>query len=1115
MSFVHLQCQTMYSLLKSTCRIEELVKAAKEMGFQALAITDENVMYGAIPFYQACLREGVQPIIGLTASVWNETDGKAYPLVLLAENEAGYQNLLKISSAIMTKSKEGIPKKWLARYAEGLIAISPGPAGEIEQAVLRRDYEAAKSAVRQYQLLFAAFYLSIQNHDTAAEYFLYEQLRPLAAELDVPFVAANDVRYVKREEAFVHECLLAIESGTKMVEEGRPRLETDEYYLKSSAEMNGLFAHLPEALRNTEEIAGRCRAEITFHTNRLPRFPVPAGETSDSYLRRLCEDGLAYRYEEVQPLHRERLQHELDVICRMGFSDYFLIVADFMKYAHDNGILTGPGRGSAAGSLVAYVLRITDVDPIQYHLLFERFLNPERVTLPDIDIDFPDIRRDEVIRYTAEKYGTLHVAQIITFGTLAAKAAMRDTARALGLSQREMDLASRLIPSRLGITLREAYEESQGLREWVQSQSRYERVFQIACQVEGLPRHTSIHAAGVVLSDTPLTEQVAVQEGHNGVYVTQYAAEALEALGLLKMDFLGLRNLTMLESIRRLAEQTSGGKISLAELPLEDEATFALLGRGETSGIFQLESEGMRKVLSSLQPTEFEDIVAVNALYRPGPMEQIPIFIEAKHGKRAIQYPHPDLEPILQNTYGVIVYQEQIMQIASRLAGFSLGEADLLRRAISKKNRDVLDRERRHFVEGCLRRGYEEATANAVYDLIVQFANYGFNRSHAVAYSMIAYQLAYFKANYPQAFMTALLSSVLGNEERTVQYIRESRRYGIQVLPPSVQRSGYTFRLEGDSIRCSLTAIRGIGTATVKAIVEERRKRPFADMFDFCVRLPQRLVNEKLLETLILAGCFDESGQDRAVLLASMEPALSYAALVRPEGEGELDMLDLVSKPRYAEAAPFPLLEKLQREKEVLGLYLSGYPTAAYEALMRELSIPALSEIRPGRQTVRSIVLVSRVSVIRTKKLQNMAFLTISDGETEMEAVLFPEAHIQFGGRVQENALLLLEGAVSVRNGKLQWVVSGVYPLDESAAYEPDRSAALYIKLPSQHEKASTAKIRSVLLQHPGFAVVRLYFEKENKLLQLPASFSVHPEKACLEALQEIAGVGNVVCKKR
>ncbi|MBO9130621.1 DNA polymerase III subunit alpha [Bacillus sp. 165] len=1114
MSFVHLQVRTAFSLLSSTCSIESLVKQAKRLGFQALAVTDENVMYGVLPFYKMCKKEGVKPIIGLTASVWNEEEEKAYPLILLAKNYTGYRNLIKISSSIATKSKQGIPKKWLARYAEEIIAVTPGMEGEIEQLLLSNKDEEAASYVKQYQQMFPEFYLNLQNHLIKEERLINAKLLKLSEQLNIPLTVTNDVRYIQKEDALVHECLLSIGQGTKLSDVQRPRLHTDQYYLKTTEEMEELFDYLPEALENSQKIASLCNVDIPFGQSQLPKYPVPTEETSEEFLERICKEGLQKRYGEVKEIHLRRLQHELDIITRMKFSDYFLIVWDFMKYAHEHRILTGPGRGSAAGSLVSYVLEITDIDPLQYDLLFERFLNPERITMPDIDIDFPDIRRDEVIQYVVNKYGQLHAAQIVTFGTLAAKAAIRDTGRVMGLSQRELDTFARLIPSRIGITLQEAYDESVLLREHVEYSPLYEQVFQIARKVEGLPRHTSIHAAGVIMSRSPLTDIAPIQEGHQDVFLTQYPAEVLEELGMLKMDFLGLRNLTLLETVRNSIKE----KQNLRKVPLDDANTFALMCNGDTTGVFQFESAGMRKVLMELKPTEFEDIVAVNALYRPGPMEQIPLYIESKHNKRPITYPHPDLKPILQKTYGVIVYQEQIMQIASVMAGFSLGEADMLRRAVSKKDKEVLDSERAHFVTGCLHKGYNEKTAHDVYDLIVRFANYGFNRSHAVAYSMIAYQLAYLKANYPTEFAAALLSSAVGNEDKVASYIRETQRKGISVLPPSILKSGYRFTVEGGKIRYGLLAIRSIGMATVKDIIEERNKKRFTDLFDFCVRIPPKSMNRRTLEALISGGCFDEFGENRASLLASIDAALEYAELVRPDESGQIDMFldDIIPKPNYVKMEELGSLEQLTLEKEALGLYLSSYPTSVYRPLAKELRMPSLAEaVEHKPKFARAIVYISGCRIIRTKKMQKMAFLTICDESTEMEAVLFPDSYLSNFSLVAEGKVALIEGTVTRRNDTSQFIVNGIYALDKAEEYETDKAKSVYIKLPSENDKMLISTITKTLFQYPGYAAVYIYYEKEHKMVQLARGFSIHPVDNCLQNLKELAGEENVVLKIR
>ena len=703
MSFIHLHVYSAYSLLTSTASVEKLVLDAKKKGYKSIALTDRNVMYGAVSFYKQCLKHSIKPIIGLTVDVLSEQQkDKAFPLVLLAKNQSGLQNLLKITSAVQTKSIAGIPIKWLKHYSDGLIALSPGIEGELEQAVLNNDSTMIQQVLALYEQLFGeSFYISLQNHQIPYEQDLNNSLIRIATDHGIPLVATNRVYYLDQGDAFAQECLMAIKNGEKLQDEAQLSLESDQFYLKTPNEMTELFSSVPEALENTLKIAEACNVMIELNQTKLPRFPTENGKSAETMLEELCWQGLAQRYPVQNDEIKQRLQYELNIIKRMKFSDYFLIVWDFMKFARESGILTGPGRGSAAGSIVSYTLYITDVDPIQHGLLFERFLNPERISMPDIDLDFPDHRRDEVIHYVTQKYGQLHVAQIITFGTLAAKAALRDVGRVFGLDTKELDQLSRLIPSKLGITLRDAYNESQALQTFVNHSDQNKRLFETALVLEGLPRHTSTHAAGVVISEEPLVHVIPIQEGHDGIYLTQYSMEYLEELGLLKIDFLGLRNLTLLETILKSIQRTTGRKVNIKNIPIDDPGTYELISRGQTTGVFQLESEGMRNVLTKLKPTRFEDIVAVNALYRPGPMENIPLFINRKHGHEKVVYPHASLQPILENTYGVIVYQEQIMQIAAVMAGFSLGEADLLRRAVSKKQKDVLDRERSPFYYGC------------------------------------------------------------------------------------------------------------------------------------------------------------------------------------------------------------------------------------------------------------------------------------------------------------------------------------------------------------------------------------------------------------------------------
>ncbi|WP_456278020.1 DNA polymerase III subunit alpha [Bacillus sp. AK128] len=1114
MDFVHLQVKSSYSLLTSSCKIEELVQKAVELGYTSLAITDDNNLYGAIPFYKECLKKGIKPIIGLSVSVYEDDEEKNhFPLVLLAKNDKGYRNLLKISSTAQTMNRSAVPKKWLAAYKDGLIALTPGLKGEIEQAVLSKDIEKAKQLASQFKGIYGTgFYLSIQSHRLEGEETLNSTFLSISQELGIPLAVTNDVHYLLQEDSFVHECLLAIKNGQKIADLKRDKLGSDEYFLKSKEEIKEQFQGYEEAIQNTYRIASQCELTIELGQRYLPKYPVPELFHADDYLEQLCQKALQQRGLNNKLSYIERMEYELQIIKQMEFSDYFLIVWDFMEYAHSQGILTGPGRGSAAGSLIAYLLRITNVDPIQYNLLFERFLNPERISMPDIDIDFPDDRRDEMIQYVTKKYGALHVAQIITFGSLTTKAVLRDVGRVLGISGQEADAIARKVPSRLGITLSEAYRESESFQTHIKQSSLTKRVFEVALKLEGLPRHTSTHAAGVIISDKPLTELIPIQDGHQGVYLTQYSMEILEEIGLLKMDFLGLRNLNILQRILELIKWEKKAKLSLDDFPLDDEKTFKLLGNGDTTGIFQLESTGMRSVLQRLKPTHFEDIVAVNALYRPGPMENIPVYIENKHHK--VSYPHPDLEGILRSTNGVIVYQEQIMQIASLMAGFSLGEADLLRRAVSKKKIEVLQAERKHFVAGCLKVGYPEQVANEVYDLIVRFANYGFNRSHAVAYSMIAFQLAYLKANFPLFFMAALLSSVIGNDDKIAQYIREAKNKNIKVLPPSINKSFYGFHVQDQAIRYSLAAIKNVGVQTVKKILTERKARPFEDLFDFCART---LPNRKTVESLIFAGCFDEFGEERSTLLASIDVALDYAELVKPDGGDQLDFSfeeELLLKPQYIQMSPFRDEEKLQFEMEAIGFYLSNHPVRAYEKYWREhqpVSIQSAKEEYVNKK-VTIVALVGSERTIRTKKGEQMSFLHLNDDSGEIEGTVFPSTYREFQLLFKVGNVLLLSGKIDVRNGQPQFIIQKAVSMEELK--QNFQEQALFIKIEPEFENQhKLEELKQLFTEYHGHTEVVLYYVESKKSIRLPKGYHIQPEPECITKIKELVGEKNVVLK--
>ncbi|MDQ6599915.1 DNA polymerase III subunit alpha [Bacillus salipaludis] len=1121
MSFIHLHVYSAYSLLTSTASVPNLVENAKKKGFSAIAITDRNVMYGTIEFYKLCKKFDIKPIIGLTINVQSEeAEAESFPLVLLAENEQGFKNLLKISSAVQTKSPSGIPFKWLKHYAKGLIAITPGIEGEIEQYLAERKEELAETAARKLRGIFGNDHLffSIQDHHLEKERLIRDGILSLSQKLNIPIVATNSVQYLEKDDSFAHEVMLAIKNGDKVNDENHEKLGSDHFYLKTPEEMVETFSEIPEALENTIAIEKRCQVNIELNKTFLPVYPTENGMQAEDYLDMLCKKGLAERITNPSEEYQKRLAYELSVIKRMKFSNYFLIVWDFMRYSRENGILTGPGRGSAAGSLVAYVLYITDVDPIQHHLLFERFLNPERISMPDIDIDFPDHRRDEVIEYVADKYGDLHVAQIVTFGTMAAKAALRDVGRAFGFNSKELDHLSRLIPTRLGISLNAAYNESEALRNFIHENQLNRRLYETALKLEGLPRHTSTHAAGVVISEKQLVDLIPIQQGSGNVYLTQYSMEYLEEIGLLKMDFLGLRNLSLIESILASIKRKTGKKVEIGSISLNDSETFELLASGETTGIFQLESEGMRKVLVRLKPSRFEDIVAVNALYRPGPMENIPLFIDRKHGIKPVSYPHPDLKNILENTYGVIVYQEQIMQIASTMAGFSLGEADLLRRAVGKKQKETLDRERNHFVQGALKKGYEQSLANEIYDLIVRFANYGFNRSHAVAYSMIAYQLAYLKAHYPLHFMAGLLTASIGNESKISQYIMESRQKGIKVLPPSINNSGYSFQVEPEGIRYSLAAIKGIGAAALKEIFGARKKKKFEDLFDFCSRISSKAINRKQLETLVHSGSFDEFGEDRAVLLASLDVAIEHAQLVNPDDSSQIDFFsgeEYFPKPMYVQVDPIRSEDKLSFEKEALGFYLSNHPVSTYEQELKQKGAQAIFELTMNRNRAISGIYVTASKKIRTKKGESMAFLTISDSSGEMEAVVFPAVYKRFSAILDQGKFAVVEGKVEEREGKRQFIIQQAAEMQHWLQEKKQKASVLYIKIvEGKQDELSLRKLYYFLKEEKGDTSVVLHYESTRKTVRLASEYNVHPTSKLLTNLGDFLGPDNVVLKE-
>ncbi|WP_163653338.1 DNA polymerase III subunit alpha [Listeria sp. PSOL-1] len=1108
MGFVHLQVASAYDLLSSTAQIDRLIKKAKEANYQALAITDKNALYGALEFYQKCLAADIKPIIGITITIPGIINPlKSYELVLLAETDLGYHQLLKIASAIQTREdKQELPLEWLASYKEGLIALTPGVTGELEDLLLEENESAAKEVFTYFKQLFGVdhFYLTLQKDSPD----LAQKMIRFADKMEMSLVASKNVHYLHARDVQSFHILEAIRDNTTVDWMNLPLVGSA--YFATPDEMAQQYTTEIEkkALLETERIAARCHVEIKLDQHLLPRFPLQENEKAEEVLYEIAFQGLKERR-----LHEkeyvQRLEYELDIINKMGFADYFLIIWDVMKYARKNEILTGPGRGSAAGSLVSYVLQITDVDPIRYQLLFERFLNPERITMPDIDLDFPDNRRDDIISYVVSKYGSAHVAQIGTFGTLAAKAAIRDTARTFGLNTIELAEWAKQIPNQLGITLEKAKELNPKLDYFIHSTKQNEMIWEIATQIEGLPRHISTHAAGIVISDRPLVEQIPLQNGSGDAFLTQYAMGDLEKIGLLKMDFLGLRNLSLLDRVLRSVNYHRDLKLSIRDIPLDDEKTLKLFRSGDTTGVFQFESDGIRRVLRHLKPTRFEDIVAVDALYRPGPMEQIDTFIARKQGKEAIHYPHPDLKSILAVTYGVIVYQEQIMQVASQMAGFTLGEADLLRRAVSKKKADVLNEQRQFFVTGAKKKGYAEESANAVYDMIVRFANYGFNRSHAAAYSKIAFQLAYLKAHFPAEFMAALLSSVFGNDTKISQYITEAKKYQIEMLPPSINKSHLFFQVEGNSaIRYSFRIIRKVSNKFIEAILEERQKNgSFHDFFTFCERMPAKMLNETVLEALIYSGAFDEFGKDRATLQNSIQSALNYEALLGSD-EGKINLFEgddvFLPKPRYKEITALTEDIKLEYEKEYTGQYVSAHPINQYKDQLDYFKATPIVNVKKGK-VYQIGAYVHDKKVIRTKKGEAMCFLTISDNTKETSAVLFPESYRKFGEAINKGDKLFLKVKIDQRNGELQAIVQEAISLNELIV--PKR---LFLKMTGN---VTLDEIKAMLITAKGENRVIVHHADTKQTIELQQKFAVDGTEPLLRELKQLLGDENVILK--
>ena len=1151
MSFVHLHVHTEYSLLDGACRISGMMDRVKELGQTAIAITDHGVMYGCIDFYKAAKAAGIKPIIGCEvyaarrrmADRVHGIDNDPYHLVLLCENKKGYENLCMLVSQAFTNGFYGKPRvdlELLAQYHEGLIATSACLAGAIPQYLMEEDYASAKEYALKMANIFGPdhFYLELQDHGIPEQIPVNQGVMRLARETGLPLIVTNDAHYLRREDAEMQDVLLCIQTGKTVDEENRMKFQTEEFYLKSEEELRELFPNCPEAFENTAKIAEMCNVEFVFNEYHLPSFPVPEGYTNEQYFRKVCYDGFAQRYADPPERYKQRLEYEIGVISRMGYVNYYLIVWDFIRHAKEQGIPVGPGRGSGAASIVAYCMHITEVDPMEYALIFERFLNPERVSMPDFDTDFCQERRGEVIDYVMEKYGADHVAQIATFGTMAARGAIRDVGRALNFSYAETDVVAKLVPTTLHITLKEALEVSSQLKEKYDTDDRVKKLIDTAMKLEGMPRNTSTHAAGVVITAEPVCNYVPLSRNDETI-VTQYTMTTIEELGLLKMDFLGLRNLTVIEDAQkqiRLLEPD----FDIDKVPQDDPETFAMLAEGKTQGVFQLESAGITSVCTNMHPSSIEDMTAIVALYRPGPMDSIPQFIACKQDPSKIRYKTPHLEPILKVTYGCIVYQEQVIAIFQQLGGYTMGQADNIRRAISKKKMKVIEAERKVFVygdpsqniPGCIANGVSEAAAQSIYDEIVEFANYAFNKAHAVCYAVVSYQTAYLKCHYPKQYMAALMTSVLDSATKISGYIAECKELGIPVLPPDVNHSEDHFHVEGDAIRFGMGAVKNVGRGLIRSMSAKRAEDgPFRSMEDFLERMAEEL-NKRAVENFIKCGAMDCFGHHRSEMLAVYEKMMDSIAETRKKNlDGQMGLFAMLEETDRAVSIPIPKMPEMQKadlmnfEKETTGIYLSGHPMDDYRQYLRNTHVVSIGYLMGEESNVKDDQIVSVAGIVQAVKMKTtrnnsmMAYVTVEDDTASMEMLAFSNVLGQYGSYLKENSAVVITGRLSLRDDKEpQIVINRARPITDFAEAQAQQPAAepaplpmqgkLYLKLPSEAD-ASFGKVRAILNMFPGENQVVLYFADTGLRRGTKCAFT----EPMLNELKNLLGNGNVVLK--
>ncbi|HYE81488.1 MAG TPA: DNA polymerase III subunit alpha [Clostridia bacterium] len=1159
-NFVHLHVHTEYSLLDGAGRVEDLVAKAKELGMGSVAITDHGVMYGVVDFYKQARKYDIKPLIGCEVYVAGRTmkdrdpklDSGQYHLVLLAKNEEGYNNLIKLVSMGFTEGfyyKPRVDMEVLRRYSGGLVALSACLAGAIPGYITNGNYEAAKNAALSYNEIFGEgnFYLELQDHGIKEQALVNQEIVRLSRETGIPLVATNDVHYVEKNDAVAQDILLCIQTGKTVEEEDRLKFQGQEFYFKSSDEMYELFKYIPEALENTAKIAEKCNLEFNFGQVHLPAFDVPEGYTSDTYIRKLCYDGLEQKYIEITDELRDRAEYELSVITRMGYADYYLIVWDYVKFAKDNGIMVGPGRGSGAGSLVAYCLGITNIDPIKYKLIFERFLNPERISMPDFDVDFCYERRQEVIDYVVGKYGKDRVAQIITFGTMAARAAIRDVGRALNIPYAQVDLIAKKIPFEIGMTIKRALETNPELKKLYDEDESAKYLIDMSKAVEGMPRHSSTHAAGVVISKKAVTEYVPLQMNED-VITTQFTMGTLEELGLLKMDFLGLRTLTVIRDTLELIRARGIEPVDIDSMDYADANVYKMISQGETYGVFQLESGGMTQCFKELKPNCLEDIIAGISLYRPGAMDQIPKYIKNKHNSDRLQYMHPALEHILDVTYGCIIYQEQVMQIVRDLGGYSMGRSDLVRRAMGKKKADVMAKERENFINGildengnvvvagCVRNGIPAKTAADIFDEVAKFAGYGFNKSHAAAYAIIAYQTAWLKYYYPVEFTAALITSVMGSSKKVAEYIQHCKSLGIEVLPPDANESSVSFTVKDNKIRFGLAAVKNVGINAILSIISARKEKGrFEGLYDFLQKIDYSVINKRTVESLIKCGAFDCFGVYRSRMLAVYEKLMeSIQGLKKSNVEGQISFFDTMEDTEdivgniYPEINEYPKRNLLAMEKEMLGLYISGHPLEEYKSELEASVTITTAELATdmeaeeqgdgvdfeldGKRVTMGGIIVS-VKQKATKSNNMMAFMELEDLYGTLEVIVFPKIFERYRSLLVQDTIVLVDGRISQKEEEAAKIIcDAIKPLKKHTGKK------LYIKINTGLQPDIIEKLKKVLTVYKGVQQVILVNEAnkingKSQIMKADSSIWVDINDKLLEELKEVAGSECVAVK--